>query len=513
MKMLAHYLLAPTLAVTLALPVFADDPAPAPRKRPAQPDPSVAPPIPTSEPAKPADKPTDKPADKPVDSPKPSSPGNTPRPTTPAKPVPLPAAAPKPNAPLPMVKKELVEPGPYVQRTNPKDLIFRARVTIEGIRWNEAIANPNGGPAVQVPRMEEIAFDQAWIVFPLIRQTASSRMPEETWKGQFRIGDRIATEEVQLMNGLHSGSRYAKMAIGSGKAKTFTFEIEEQTTAFRTKFLDVEAANVPWPKGGWPSAAASCFAPQMYIDYWPDEATGMAPANSPTSEVAALVNTWLADARIASPRDAAPVEIAKFLAGQVVRAFQIANQSLITGRNGTLEGVNVQPMSETIRTRKGSEYDLCHLLVACYRQAGLPARLVIGYQREGSGKTFLTAKGTSAAIRPYVEWCLFDEDFEATKASVNWIPVDIVSMRRSMPQPPPLNKPWRFFGTIDDLDDCFPFAFHLHPPTSVRAYGSPGFWGWMLAPTQPLSAQQSLSFSVTSAPVGGDNRKRPNSGD
>lgn len=505
---LVSSLVALLLSLPVALPVLADDPPAAPRKRPAQPAPAATPP------ADATPKPEEKPKDKPADKPKPSSPAATPRPSTPAKPAPIPAAAPKPNAPLPMVKKELVEPGPYIQRSSPKDLIFRARVTIEGIRWNEAIANPNGGPAAQIPRMEEISFDQAWIVFPLIKQTGSSRMPEESWKGQFRIGDRIATEEIQLMNGLHSGARYAKMAIGPGRAKSFMLEVEQQTTAYRIKFFDTEAANVAWPKGGWPAAAASCFAPQMYIDYWPDETTGMAPAVNPASDVAVLVNAWLADARLASPKDAAPVEIAKFVAGQVVRNFQVVNQTFITGRNGAVEGVSVQPMSETIRTGKGSEFDICNLLVACYRQVGLPARLVVGYQKEGTGKTFLTAKGTGAQIRPYVEWCLFDEDFEADKASVNWIPVDIVAMRRSMPQPPALNKPWRFFGTFDDLDECFPFAFHLHPPTSVRAYGSPGFWGWMLAPTQPMSASQSLTFSVTSAPnIGGERNKRPDKGD
>lgn len=412
-----------------------------------------------------------------------------------------------------MVKKELVEPGPYVERSRPNELILDTIVQIEGIRWTEAIANPGGGSPALIPRMEEIAFDQAWIVFPLLKQTGTSRMAEDTWKGQFRIGDRIATEEVQIMNGLQSGSRYAKMAIGAGRAKTFTLNFQQRAMAYRVKLLDEQANNVNWPQGGWPPAAASCFAPQMYIDYWPDEQTGMTPATNPDSGVAGLVKAWFEDANLASPKDAPPVQIAKFLAGQVVRNFQVANQLLISGRNGALEGMNVQPISETIHTGKGSEFDLCNLLVACYRQAGLPARLVVGYQKSGNGKTFLTQKGASSQIKPYVEWCLFDENFQADKASVNWIAVDIVSMRRSNSSPPALDKPWRFFGTLEDSDECFPFAFHLHPPTSVRAYGSPGFWGWMLAPTQPLSASQSIKFTVTSAPVGGDNQNRPGNGD
>lgn len=409
-----------------------------------------------------------------------------------------------------MVKKELVEPGPYLERSSPKDLIFKARVQIGGVSWTELIADPNGGPAKQIPRKEEISFDQAWIVYPLLKQTGTSRMPEDSWKGTFRIGDTRPNEEIQIMNGLHSGSRYAKMALGAGRAKTFTFEIEQRTTAYRVKYYDNEADQVAWPKGGWPAAAASCFSPQMYVDYWPDDTTGMAPATS-ASAVAAMVDGWLANANLASPRDASPNQIAKFIAGQVVRNFQVVNQVFISNRTSAVEGANVIPLTEVVRSGRGSAFDICNVLVACYRHVGLPARLVVGYQKEGSGKTFLTAKGASAQIRPYVEWCLFNEDFEATKASINWIPVDIINMRRSMPNPPGLDKPWRYFGSFDDTNECFPFAFHLHPPTSVRAYGSPGFWGWMLAPTQPLSAEQSLTFSVTSAPnIGGQPNRDSN---
>lgn len=509
----AKSLLASLLIAAAAFPALADDPAtnpsttptPAPRKRPAQPAPSTTPAKPAD---KPADQPTDTPADKPTTPVKPAPTKPTPSkpaPTKPAPTTPAPTTKPvKPAAPLPMVRKELVEPGPYLERSSPKDLIFRARVQIGGISWTELVADPNGGPAKQIPRKEEIAFDQAWIVYPMLKQTGTSRMPEETWKGSFRIGDAIATEEIQVMNGLQSGSRYAKMALGAGRAKTFTFEIEQRTTAYRVKYYDVEADQVAWPKGGWPAAAASCFTPQMYVDYWPDDTTGMAPTAGSASAVGAMVDGWLANANLASPRDASPNQLAKFIAGQVVRNFQVVNQVFITNRVNAIEGANVLPLTEVVRTGRGSSFDICHILVACYRHVGLPARLVVGYQKEGTGKTFLTAKGASAQIRPYVEWCLFNEDFEPTKASVNWVPVDIVDMRRTMPNPPSLDKPWRCFGSFDDTNECFPFTFHLHPPTSVRAYGSPGFWGWMVAPTQPLSAEQSLSFTVTSAPnIGG----------
>jgi hypothetical protein len=123
-----------------------------------------------------------------------------------------------------------------------------------------------------------------------------------------------------------------------------------------------------------------------------------------------------------------------------------------------------------------------------YRKCGLPARVVIGLdkreeEKEDEGKSKLKSKP-----RAWVEFCLFDE----AKNTVNWVPVDPVRLRKATPTPPKLETPWKYFGTHDELRGIMPFAFHFHPPTSVRSYGSPGFWGWLVTPGVPATASQGI---------------------
>ncbi|MEL7473459.1 MAG: hypothetical protein AAGK04_09095, partial [Planctomycetota bacterium] len=47
-----------------------------------------------------------------------------------------------------------------------------------------------------------------------------------------------------------------------------------------------------------------------------------------------------------------------------------------------------------------------------------------------------------------------------------------------------------------DLDGFVPISFHYHPPTTVRAYNSPGFWGWFSLDNPPTWAYQGLTFDA-----------------
>jgi Transglutaminase-like superfamily len=153
-------------------------------------------------------------------------------------------------------------------------------------------------------------------------------------------------------------------------------------------------------------------------------------------------------------------------------------------------------MSTIIMRGRCSELDLPNFLVAVYRSVGLPARTVIGYESSGEDDGFLD-NSKASKLRAWAEFCLFDENMDATRASVNWIPVDVVGLRKTSSRVPPLDKPWRGFGTFEDGDRIAPFAFQFHPPTTVKASGSPGFWGWLMTPRHPARAVQSLRFEVT----------------
>jgi hypothetical protein len=90
--------------------------------------------------------------------------------------------------------------------------------------------------------------------------------------------------------------------------------------------------------------------------------------------------------------------------------------------------------------------------------------------------------------------------------------VDVVKLRKTSNRPAALDRPWKYFGTNDQLDHILPFAFHFHPPTDVVSYGSPGFWGWFVSPKAPEQAEQAIRISASSQSKRAnepDNAKKP----
>jgi hypothetical protein len=209
-----------------------------------------------------------------------------------------------------------------------------------------------------------------------------------------------------------------------------------------------------------------------------------------------LVDRWT---RGKDPKSIPPAQLAKFFAGEVQRLVQPSGNGIGYNRLGLMEGIDLQGAPFTADRGRGSEFDMVCVLAAVYREAGLPARIVVGYDigesKDEDRGNFLRRRG-SEDLRAWVEFALIDE---ATGRTC-WIPVDVVRMRKVSSRTPPLDQPWKYFGTHDELDGLIPFAFQFHPPTTVRAYGSPGFWGWLVTPTPPARADQTLRFIATTTP-------------
>jgi hypothetical protein len=145
------------------------------------------------------------------------------------------------------------------------------------------------------------------------------------------------------------------------------------------------------------------------------------------------------------------------------------------------------------------------LLVAAYRQAGLPARCVIGYDTGGGGgkdDRFLSKKG-SQSLRTWAEFALIDP----TKPEPIWVPVDVVRIRKSSSRPPPVERKWMYFGDHKEMDGLIPFAYQFFPPSKgVVSHGSPAFYGWMVTPEPPKNVIQALRFDAITTPRRGDDK-------
>ena len=363
-----------------------------------------------------------------------------------------------------------------------------------------------------MPVIDAFVFDTMTMVWPVVSSTGSSELALVTPPGEdptlrefkFTVNDidatRIPEFKLEIVRSMASGKPYhsgvwlALLKLGRGiNAREVDFELKIPSRSWETRFDEQAARAIAWPTGAWPADAASTLTPMALLDISPDGRTTL-----PNASIRALLARWT-DGK--DPKTIPPATLAKWLAGQVMQHVQISGNGLAATRNGLLEGVSLQIPEQTAQTGVGSEFDMVMLLTAVYRMAGLPARIVVGYDTEADSRDepgFLGRQGNGGDLCAWVEFCLYDQ----ANNSVNWVPVDIVRLRSKGNRLPDnyLDRPMEFFGNHDELDDIIPFAFQFFPPTTVRSYGSPGFWGWFVTPIAPDRAWQSIDIRASTTP-------------
>jgi hypothetical protein len=347
-------------------------------------------------------------------------------------------------------------------------------------------------PKTKMPERDPLSVQTAAVVFPLPKDSAS-HIAWKNFGGELKADGRTVTTSFDKLENYHSGVMLGKWNLTSWQGEKVSLDVTFPVTSFNTKFDEARAKQFDWP-ASWPAPAQTTFQPQLFVDLGSDGPYDMAP-------VKALVKQWTEGK---DPKTVKPVVLAKFFAGEVWRHVQPSGGGLNFNRQGELEGIDLQGAPVTASRGEGSEFDIVCLLAAVYREAGLPARTVIGYDvgaRNRDTNAFLGKKG-SGSLRAWVEFAIMDGD------QLVWVPVDVVRMRKSSSRPPrDLDRTWRWFGTHDELEGIVPFAFHFHPPTTVVSHGSPAFWGWMVSPKPPDRVQQTVRLTAIRTP------RRPNDPD
>lgn len=408
--------------------------------------------------------------------PAPSQPANptTPTPAQPAQPTQI-----KPAPTKPSFLDNVIKPG----RT--RNWTLRVNVHVDAYQTDP---RKLGQPGYKELHVKPITFETAAAVFPLVTASAGSEAVPEAMRGTLYFDDRPMDTEPELSPTVyHSGTRLARWEMTNQTGREMDLRVEIPMTTWETVFDEKLAERAVWPTDGtWPQTAASTFSGIAFVDY-----------QSPV--VTNLLSQWSGGK---DPKSVRPVPLAKYLAGQVLELIQPTGTGLEYARNGELEGFKLQRASTTLNLKRGSEHDIAIALCAVYLAAGLPARTVIGYdvtatKGEDSGP-FGRTKG-SAALRSWVEFALYDESAD----KLIWVPVDIVRQRKSSSRAPALDRPWKYFGSNDELDDVMPIAFQYHPPTTVVAHGSRCFWGWLTTPTIPEGASQYIKFESMTTPSRG----------
>jgi hypothetical protein len=341
-----------------------------------------------------------------------------------------------------------------------------------------------------MPVEEFLKFDQAVVIFPVLYGSGSHEVNTDAVKGEFRLNDKPQDSTVEFSDSYQSGARYGRWAMTNKVGREVELQVEIPMMTWETKFDERLAAKLDWPSA-WPVAAQTALTAQAFIN----------PADAAITQ---LVAEWTNGK---DPKSIKPVQLAKWLAGNVQQLMQINGTGTTTADNGLIEGIEVRDAGLSAREGEGTVHDLACVLCAVYRAAGLPARPVIGWDvSEAKGDdNFLSRKGGDSALRSWVEFCLYDEE---TKKEA-WIPVDITRIRNRSSRMRDLDRPWKYFGEHDELDDVMPIAFHYHPPVAgVVAHGSPALYGWFTTPTYQ-QAEQFVRFTSITTPKRSNDRRRP----
>lgn len=362
------------------------------------------------------------------------------------------------------------DPGPVLTRheINNRDWTLHFQVQILNV-------SPRALFEEHVKPSFRIVLDAANVVFPLIDGSSISDTHFDGMNSRLRVANIVVDEEPRIVDGYQGPTSLAIWEMRNVNANSVTLVVEIPMTTYETRIDEQRAFEIDWPTEPYSPEVASNLLPQLFI--WPDE-----------PPVLALLSEWTNN----KPRRMKPYRLAKYLAGKCVEHFQPSDTEFASIGGGpfalenTVAGVagfNVNGSSVAAHFGRGSPWDLPCLLTAVYRAAGIPARLVIALDQKRSAQ-----KGVPIAIRPLVEFYLYDERYDRGE----WIPVDILEQRAFSTKAPPLDQLWFHFGHNEKSDFLVPIAYHWHPPTVVTNplffyKPVPAIWGWLPSPANPLA--------------------------
>lgn len=428
-------------------------------------------------------------------------------PTGPARPGKAPAVPGKQEQLAPNGVRDVPEAGPFLSREAAKSWNLKVFIRLNSDRPDQtepAKGTSPTGRAVNVPKITPFHATKIAVVFPAVESTGSSVSPIKKITGRLLIDDAPADTDVKLMDSAlyHSGVKLVRLETDDGKepqertAREVKIEYVIPVTCYETKYDEAGADKVPWPTGPWPVEAASTLTPQLFVDMGIAEHGHAQPFSEESVQlVQDMMDRALKFAKVSDSKAVPPARLAKILTRQIWQDIQISGTGKVSrARTGEFVGLDMQAPSETIQQKRGDEHDVTVLAASLFRRAGLPTRTVIGYDMfSKEGAAFLKDESSPRVLRSWVEFCVYDE----AKNTINWIPVDIARLRKSSSRPADLAKPWKYFGTNEELSGVIPFALHFHPPTDVVGYRAAGFWGWYVEPQAPAHALQAIRFDAS----------------
>lgn len=328
-------------------------------------------------------------------------------------------------------------------------------------------------------------------------------------------------------------------------AEQLEFRLQVPVFTHETRYDDSRAERIGWPSE-WPHAVRPALDPSPYIpsdhqfvaellDEWTQgnpralnpavlakhlagriidavqpNGLGVVPLNRFTSTSTFEINGPCDDSNAGlwvlpgGPRPFHPTRREHDIRDpvQFIRGFNVYEPAGVIANSNCFFPRIRQP----VETGRANPAVIANLYVALLRAAGIPARVVIGTEISPedlrgvpnahlprrsfpdvtvNGVRFST-RGTH--IRFWTEFYLFNEDSNRGE----WIPVDLHRQRQESSRAPSIDRPWRYFGNHDELDEIVPLT-SVYTAVEARMPGTiPTLWGWETDPDQPRVSLDSV---------------------
>lgn len=331
------------------------------------------------------------------------------------------------------------------------------------------------------------------VLLPLIPDTAMSRARPDKFSTKL-YSDAMSTTVHRVESGYQGLTSVAIVDALDVMTTAFFLDVNVSMTSYETKLNEEIARGAAWPTAAWSNELALCLEPQQYV----------AVDDPSVIELVRRVTQG-------NPRGMPPFVLAKRLAAECIAHVNLTEELFATtGVSQAWRGIGIQPIDVSVpvkglvrgynvsgsawagREKRGNVYDLACLYTAALRQAGLPARLVLGYDIDASEKS------ERPVLRAWTEFFLPRRvktppatpgqpapEPVVTAVDGEWIPVDIGRQKLFASRAPSLGQPWPFFGNNNESDRLCPVAFHWIPPVEGARSQTPAMWAWVVEPGDP----------------------------
>jgi transglutaminase-like putative cysteine protease len=347
-----------------------------------------------------------------------------------------PAAGPIPTDPWP------AWPPPPLRRSKPKQYTVGLAIDVGATSQLAQVTDPFTSTGGRLT-IEPVIADP-WTVADLDRCEIMLRMN----------GSPVAFDS-QVEGDPNADHRRIAISIPDGQVNALSLRASWPAIAFNSEVDESAASSIAWPRA-WTSESQSYLSPSLGIDS--DHQIFRDFVAKVAGEDLRRVPVYLA---------------AKDLVRRSIIEFSnVSGEALVREGLGAVRGFRLQGASMAANAGTGSRGDLVCVSVAVLRAAGIPARPVIGiYSGKGSRSDNKLPSGKSTL-------CVWAE-FHLPGAG--WVPFDPFEMRGSGLPQADVRKPWRWFGTIDQLNERVALTYEFAPVKQGFIQDWPAGWSWTIS--------------------------------